>query len=228
MNLMSNAVDFIDLTSGLAADAKVSVALADAADVDAVLEALRRLRPLASQVLLVVGGHDLTTRVADFTRVLAATDLQNERLVDAMFTLPSTASSAAATQQQRNAEVREELANEFELRDSEQVAKDSGSRARNRSATASRWLAEKRIVAVDHRGAKLFPGFQFGPDGKPRPVIKRVLEQFEPYGLTGWEIALWFTTATGWLDDKRPVDLLTKSPDEIVDAARHAFEDITR
>ena len=225
MNLMSNDVKFIDLTSDLAADAKVSVAMANTTDVDALVAALRRLRG-ADQIVVVVGGQQLTARVADFTRVLAATDLQNQRLVDAMFTLPSTASSAAASQQQRNAEAREELADEFDLLDSEQVAKAAGSTARNRSATASRWLAEQRIFAVDHRGARLYPGFQFGKDGRPRPVIKRILELFEPYGLDGWETALWFTTASGWLDDKRPVDLLTKSPDQVVEAARHAFEDI--
>lgn len=227
MNRMSGGVDFIDLTSGLAVDAKVSVATADVTDVDAVLAAVKRLRPDAGQVVLVVGGQELTARVADFTRVLAVTDLQNERLIEAMFTVPGTASPATAAQQQRNAEAREELAREFELRDSEQVADDAGSKARNRSATASRWLGEKRIFAVEHRGGRLFPGFQFGPDGQPRPVIQRVLEQFEPYGLTGWEVALWFTTATGWLDDARPVDVLTKTPDAVVEAAGHAFADVT-
>jgi len=30
----------------------------------------------------------------------------------------------------------------------------------------------------------------------------------------------------GWLDDKRPVDLLTREPDQVVDAARHTFEEV--
>lgn len=227
MNRMSKDLQFIDLISGLEAEAKISVASATTTDMDAVLAALERLRPAAGQIVLVVGNPELTARVADFTRVLAATDLHNERLVDAMFTLQGTASPAAATQQQRNAAAREELLNEFGLHDSERIAEDAGSKARNRSATASRWLSENRIFAVDHRGANLFPGFQFGPEGQPRPVIKRVLDVFAPYGLSGWEIALWFTTATGWLDDDRPVDLLIKSPDDVVEAARHAFEAVT-
>jgi hypothetical protein len=72
----------------------------------------------------------------------------------------------------------------------------------------------------------VFPGFQFGTDGHPRPVIGRVLEVFEPYGLDGWETALWFTTASGWLDDQRPVDMLTREPEQVVEAARHAFEEV--
>lgn len=224
MKCMSTDVDLTDLTSGRGADGKVTVALADAANVDAIVSTLRGMQG-RGQIVVVAGGQQLTTRVAEFTRVLAALDLQNERLLDAMLTLQRT--PAAAIQQQRNVEAREELAQEFDLLDSEQVAKGAGSKARNRSATASRWLADKRIVAVDHRGAKLFPDFQFGKGGSPKPVIKRVLEVFEPYGLDGWETVLWFTTATGWLDDKRPVDMLTKSPDDVVDAARHAFEDVT-
>jgi hypothetical protein len=70
------------------------------------------------------------------------------------------------------------------------------------------------------------PLIGFGTDGRPRPVIAGVLEAFEPHGLDGWEIALWFTTASGWLDDKRPVDLLTREPDQVVDAARHTFEEV--
>lgn len=223
---MRNELEFIDLTNDSGATVPTSVALANTTDIDAVLAALKRMRS-EGRIVLVVGNPELTTRVADFTRVLAATDLQNERLVDAMFTLGGTASSAVAAQQQRNAAAREDLVNEFGLHDSERVARDADSRAQNRSATASRWLGEKRIFAVDHRGANLFPGFQFGPDGQPRPVIRQVLEVFAPYGLNGWEIALWFTTVTGWLDDNRPVDFLIKSPDDVLEAARHAFEDIT-
>jgi hypothetical protein len=35
---------------------------------------------------------------------------------------------------------------------------------------------------------------------------------------------LWFTTASGWLDDLRPVDLLDEDPAEIVTAAGHAVD----
>lgn len=37
--------------------------------------------------------------------------------------------------------------------------------------------------------------------------------------LRGWELLLWFTAASGYLDGARPVDLLATSPDEVVRAA---------
>jgi hypothetical protein len=91
------------------------------------------------------------------------------------------------------------IASTSSLRGSDQIADLAGSAASNRSATASRWLAAGKIFAVNHRGARLFPNFQFGTDGHPRPVIAKVLEVFEPYGLDGWESALWFTTRSGGL-----------------------------
>jgi hypothetical protein len=46
-----------------------------------------------------------------------------------------------------------------------------------------------------------------------------------PDALDGWETALWFTTASGWLGDQRPVDLLTREREQVVEAARDAFEE---
>jgi hypothetical protein len=36
-----------------------------------------------------------------------------------------------------------------------------------------------------------------------------------------WGIALWFASANGWLDGKRPVDLLEDDPKEVIQAAEH-------
>ena len=52
-----------------------------------------------------------------------------------------------------------------------------------------------------------------------------MLDVFRPHGLDGWETALWFTTTSGWLDDERPVDLLTREPEQIVEAAQHLFDE---
>ena len=158
----------------------------------------------------------MATRVKQITRMLAQSDVQMAGVIDAMFVPRSVVPPAVARQARRNAQARQELIDEFGLRESDQVADLAGSAASNRSATASRWLAARKIFAVNHRGT----------DGRPRPVIAGVLEAFEPYGLDGWEIALWFTTASGWLDDRRPVDLLTRDPDQVVDAAQHAFEEV--
>lgn len=161
--------------------------------------------------------------LTQLAQLVASEKIQTERLVNAMFTR-RTVSAQAAQQAQRNADARQELIDEFGLYSGEQVADLSGSRARNRFATASRWLADGRIFAVEHMGTRAYPAFQFGTDGNPRPVIQRVLKAFEPYGLDGWETALWFTTATGWLDDRRPVDLLVGAADDVVAAAGQTFD----
>ena len=126
----------------------------------------------------------------------------------------NTVSPAGARRAQRNAQARQELIDEFGLRDSHQIADLAGSAASNRSAAASRWLAAGKVFTVNHQGASLFPNFQFGTDEHPRPAIAKVLEVFEPYGLDGWETALWFTTRSGWLDDERPVELPTREPEQ--------------
>lgn len=45
----------------------------------------------------------------------------------------------------------------------------------NLSQTAYRWRREGRIFAVTHGGTDLYPAFQFGDDGQPRPIIAEVL-----------------------------------------------------
>jgi hypothetical protein len=189
--------------------------------------AIRQIRSdQGADIVILAADHTVATQVKRLTLALAKSQLLTERLIDAMFVPGGTASPAAARQAQRNAKARQALIDEFGLYDTDDVAELSGSTASNRSATASRWLANKRIFAVNHKGARLYPSFQFGTDGQPRRVIAGVLAAFEPYGLDGWETALWFTTASGWLDDQRPVDLLTREPKRVIAAAEHTFEEV--
>lgn len=185
-----------------------------------------RVAGLPDDEVVVVGAF--TTEVAaQLTRIaslITQQKEQSERLIDAMFSPALTVSSAAAQQALRNAEARQELLNEFGALDSEQVAQLAGSTAKNRSATVSRYLAGGQVFAIEHRGGRYYPAFQFDADGRPRPAVAQVLAALEPYGLNGWEIALWFTTASGWLDDRRPVDLLDDNPDKIVAAAGHTVD----
>ncbi len=226
---VSSSIEFIEFTEDLEDGTPVKgllireAATATARDLAA---AIKQIRPEREEVVVVAADHAVATQVKQITRMLAQNRLLTERLVEAMFVPGTTVSPAGARQAQRNAEARQELIDEFGLRDSDQIADLAGSAASNRSATASRWLAAGKIFAVNHRGARLFPNFQFGTDGHPRPVIAKVLEVFEPYGLDGWETALWFTTRTGWLDDERPVDLLTREPELVIGAARHAFDEV--
>jgi hypothetical protein len=174
------------------------------------------------RVIVATLTPDVAAQVTQFAQLAVYNKRMTERLVSAMFTR-NTVSPAAAQQARRNAEARQELIDEFGLFDSDQLAEMSGSKAKNRSATASRWLAERRVFAVEHLGHRYFPAFQFGVDNRPRPTVRRILEVLEPHGLEGWEIALWFTTASGWLDDQRPVDRLAAAPEDVVTSAVRTF-----
>jgi hypothetical protein len=79
-------------------------------------------------------------------------------------------------------------------------------------ALASDCTSQHLIFAVDHDGQRLYPAFQFGDDGQPLSHVKAVLARL-PKALTGWPLALWWTTANDRLDGDRPVDRLVDPHD---------------
>jgi hypothetical protein len=225
---VNERIQFIDITAGSksepAARALVvpSAAPTTAADLAAAIE---EIRPEGGDVVVVAADHSVTSQLTRLATVLVQHQEQAAQLIDAMFVPGNTVSPAMALQAQRNAEARQELIDEFGISASGQVAELAGSAASNRSATASRWMAAGKIFMVNHLGNRFYPSFQFGTDGQPRPVIASVLDVLRPLGLDGWETALWFTTASGWLDDQRPVDLLAREPEQVVEAARHLVDE---
>jgi len=145
-----------------------------------------------------------------------------EPLVDHLSPALDIASPVEVLQARRNAEARALLLSEFGALTSAGVAELVGSEAKNKSALAHRWRKERRVLAVTYRGAVWYPGFQFHND-QVLPAVADVLAVFE--GIGDWEAALWFTAPNGWLDDRRPVDLLRDDPARVVEAARHEVTD---
>jgi Poly(hydroxyalcanoate) granule associated protein (phasin) len=146
-----------------------------------------------------------------------------ERLIEAM--LPSTPvpTPPEVLQARRNAAAREELISEFGLLSSTDVAARAGSRAKNTAALANRWKQEGRIFSVPHQGAVYYPAFQFDDEGKPLPVIALILATLGRQS-EGWELALWFIASNGWVDGRRPVDLLRSEPEAVAAAAEREAE----
>jgi Sigma-70, region 4 len=134
----------------------------------------------------------------------------------------SIPSPAEVWHAQRSAQARSELLEEFGALTAEQVADQAGSEARNRSALASRWHSEGRIFAVPWHGRSIYPAFKFR-DARPSPTVERAVPILRERGLDGWPLALWFTTPTGWLWDRRPVDLLEEDPQGVLRAAGEAL-----
>ena len=64
----------------------------------------------------------------------------------------------------------------------------------------------------------LYPAFQFDEVGRPKAVIGKILDALGR-GTGAWQTAIWFTTPNSWLDRRKPVDLLEREPDRVIDAA---------
>lgn len=85
-------------------------------------------------------------------------------------------------------------------------------------ADFERLQRERRIFGVSHGNEIYVPSFQFDEKGEPRAAVSRVIEILGK-DTSDWGLALWFTAANGWLDDRRPVDLLKDEPEQVVQAA---------
>jgi hypothetical protein len=175
---------------------------------------------------LTARDHDEAAQLADIvTAARSALREQREAMhavIEALLPPGRMTLSPALVQQARhNVTARAELADQFGLLTSAEVAALAGSRARNAGALASRWRREGRLFAVKVDGVIRYPGFQLDADGRVVPAVRDVLGELAGK-LNGWELALWFTGANGWLGGLRPVDVLTSAPEQVTRAA-HAL-----
>lgn len=77
------------------------------------------------------------------------------------------------------------------------------------------------LIAVNHEDEYLYPGFQF-LEGKVNPVMPDLIAEAKDSGRTESGLALWMFIPTGYLDGKRPVDILDE-PDKLLLTARSSF-----
>jgi hypothetical protein len=191
-----------------------------------VQEGIRALGDEHDEIVVVATSHSVARLIAAVSEMIASADEGTESLIEAMLPRTAVVSAASAQQAQLNAEARQAFLDEFEVYDSDGVASIVGSTASNRSQAASRLVKSGRIFALADRGRRLFPAWQFSASGQPLAVITEVIAAAERLRLDGWELALWFSSESGWLDDARPVDLLDNDPDAVAEAARRTFGDV--
>lgn len=92
---------------------------------------------------------------------------------------------------------------------------------RNLAAAARR---DQALLAIIRGRQTLFPGFQFGADGRPLPVIRTLRRLAEEMGWPESGVVQWLCARTTYLDELRPVDLVADDPERVVDAARRSAE----
>jgi hypothetical protein len=174
-------------------------------------------------VVITADDASLLEDAVTLTRRLYQSKVRNRQLLQHFLSPAEEPSDAEILQLRRNAAARKAFLAEFGALTSKQLAELVGSRATNRAALANRWKAQGRIFAIEAGGQHLFPTFQFTEDGQPRPVVAEILAAFGPTA-SGWQTALWFAGANGWLGGKRPVDLLEPAPAAVAAAARREAE----
>lgn len=112
---------------------------------------------------------------------------------------------------------------EFGLLTSAEVGRLMGSRStapRNLAAAARRGGA---LLAVARGHQTLYPGFQFGADGRPLPIVRTLRELADACGWSETSAVQWLCAPTTYLDGLRPVDLIDRDPDRVLEAARLAW-----
>ncbi|HEX8123313.1 MAG TPA: hypothetical protein VF549_18820 [Solirubrobacteraceae bacterium] len=86
---------------------------------------------------------------------------------------------------------------------------------------AAQLVEDGRAFAVDWTGDLVFPRFQFDAGGEPRPVISEVIAAAGgPNRLLAWDMLLWFSNPSPYLDGRRPADAVAEEPEAVGAAAR--------
>ena len=92
--------------------------------------------------------------------------------------------------------------------------------AANPHAAVSRWLQNKQVFAIDHRGKKMYPAYLFGETWRPIPEVKTALSILADY--SPLRLASWFESTNAALQGKRPREVLKRDAKAVIKAAeRH-------
>lgn len=158
-------------------------------------------------------------------RLAARQTTELERLIEilevAMPALSVRPHPAVVEQACRNVEFRVEFLRQYDALETGEVDDRCRSKAAGAAELAGEWRDDGKIFGVERQGRILYPAFQFDGDGRPKPVVAKVLQALGKRG--PWQIASWFAAPNGWLsDDGRPVDVMDTDPDAVVNAAREA------
>jgi hypothetical protein len=91
--------------------------------------------------------------------------------------------------------------------------------AKNPSSQPNRWKRNGQIFAIHYKGTDLYPAYALDDKAslKPLPIVAEILKLFPDKD--GWQIAFWFASINGYLNDKAPKDLLNSRPKDVLSAA---------
>lgn len=79
----------------------------------------------------------------------------------------------------------------------------------------------KMLFKVRYKNQDLFPAAQFDSQGMPFPRLRELLAVLPK---EGWSGVFWLFQPTGHLGGQRPIDVLPRDIEAVVEAARSDFE----
>lgn len=120
------------------------------------------------------------------------------------------------------------IAAELGLLTATEAGRRMGSRSRTPHSVASGVRSKGRLLRIRRGNRIVYPGFQFGADGQPLPVIKELLDLAGKLGRSETGLAQWLFAPTTYLagaagDALRPVELLAIDPAAVLDLAVRAW-----
>jgi hypothetical protein len=86
-------------------------------------------------------------------------------------------------------------------------------------SSLARRIVAGEVFGFEWRQTFWIPMFQFDEALDVKPGLKAVLAELATE-YDGRRLANWFVEPNGWLDERRPIDVLDASPDEVLQAAR--------
>jgi len=109
-----------------------------------------------------------------------------------------------------NAALRTAVAVEFGVWSAAEAGRRNGSRGHSPTAAIRRWAAQGNLLTVPVAGLDHYPGFAFGPAGRPRPVLGRVAAALPRR--TGWALVAWLVSPQEAFVGPGPSTYSTPSP----------------
>ena len=86
-------------------------------------------------------------------------------------------------------------------------------------SSLARRIVGGEVFGFEWRHTFWIPMFQFTEELEVKPGLKAVLAELASE-YDGRRLADWFVEPNGWLEERRPIDVLDASPDDVLQAAR--------
>ncbi|WP_207539660.1 hypothetical protein [Sabulicella rubraurantiaca] len=124
------------------------------------------------------------------------------------------------------AELRKEWLAEYRAVPAADFARLAGCPAADAERLLKGWEADHRVFAIPEGPERLYPLFQLGEDGQPKPEFQPFLAAMHGR-MEGWELAIWLTTPNGEFEKPRgqgwetPLEVIGQDLEAVIATAEY-------